>query len=93
MTVVDRWTTAGNRVKWCAGRPGVYDEAGMRPLWVPFVAMVPICTLVVLAANALGIEPYGLGFIALLLVGMLLTSAVDPVRFGWREPEEPERSG
>lgn len=70
----------------------IYHQAEMKPLWVPFVAVVPICILVVLAWRALGIDTEGLGFIAMLLIGVLLTSAADPVRFGWREPDESRPS-
>lgn len=69
-----------------------HDDATMRPLWLPFVAMVPIGIALVLTAKALGIESHGVGFIALLLAGMLLASGVDPVRFGWREPEDADYS-
>jgi hypothetical protein len=64
----------------------------MRPLYLTVVAALAMCLLVALALRAIGAEPYGVAWFAAVLAGGLAVSLVDPVRFGWREPDEPRRS-
>jgi hypothetical protein len=64
----------------------------MRPLYRTALAGLAMCLLVALALRAIGAEPYGFAWFAALLAGGLLVSLTDPVRFGWREPDERRRS-
>jgi hypothetical protein len=64
----------------------------MRPLYRTALAGLAMCVLVALVLRAIGAEPYGFAWFAALLAGGLLVSLTDPVRFGWREPDERRRS-
>ena len=61
----------------------------------PFVSGTVLVVLAAVAAaglKAVGAEPNSPVWLAALIVVMVLTSLTDPVRFGWREPDEPRRS-
>jgi hypothetical protein len=60
----------------------------------PFVSATVLVVLAAIAAvglKAVGAEPYSPGWLAALIVVMLLASLTDPVRFGWRDPDERRR--
>jgi hypothetical protein len=60
----------------------------------PFVSGTVLVVLAAIAAvglKAIGAEPNSPVWLAALIVVMVLASLTDPVRFGWREPDEPRR--
>jgi hypothetical protein len=59
----------------------------MRPLYLTVGAALAMCLLVALVLRAIGAEPYGFAWFAALLAGGLAVSLIDPLRFGWREPD------
>lgn len=61
----------------------------------PFVSGTVVVVLAAIAAVGLktvGAEPYSSVWLAALIVVVVLASLTDPVRFGWREPDEARRS-
>jgi hypothetical protein len=64
----------------------------MRSPFVSGTVLVVLAAGAAVGLKAVGAVPYSPVWLAVLVVVMVLTSLTDPVRFGWREPDEPRRS-
>lgn len=69
-----------------------YDEDTMRSPVVSGTALVVLAAAAAAGLKAIGTEPYSPVWLGALIVVMVLASLTDPVRFGWREPDERRRS-
>ena len=63
----------------------------MRSPFVSGTVLVALAAIAAVGLNSVDAEPHSPAWLAALIVVMLLTSLTDPVRFGWREPDEPRR--
>jgi hypothetical protein len=63
----------------------------MRSPFVSGTVLVVLAAGAAVGLKAIGDEPYSLAWFGALIVTMVLASLTDPVRFGWREPDEPRR--
>jgi len=63
----------------------------MRSPFVSGTVLVVLTGIAAVGLKAVGAEPYSLAWPGALIVVMVLTSLTDPVRFGWREPDERRR--
>jgi hypothetical protein len=63
----------------------------MRSPFVSGTVLVVLAAGAAVGLKAIGAEPYSLAWLGALIVTMVLASLTDPVRFGWREPDEPRR--
>jgi hypothetical protein len=63
----------------------------MRSPFVSGTVLVVLAAGAAVGLKAIGAEPYSLAWLAVLVVVGVLASLTDPVRFGWRDPDEPRR--
>jgi hypothetical protein len=63
----------------------------MRSPLVSGTVLVVLAAIAAVGLKAIGAEPNSPVWLVALLVVMVVASLTDPVRFGWREPDEPRR--